>query len=197
MNSHEAEPFSNTEAMPDEKREQLLGAIDSEELRHRRDAAMDEIFAYDIDYKEAAELATQVVDRLKNELLAQADRFDKIFVTESGSYYFVAGDGASLRLQMAAEGYKKITPVVLNQIFVDGETGGELLPTLNHPEELVGQPIRKQPYAIGMQPFEFGISGMPNIRCEDNENTLTMLGDDHGGNHSGFHLGHKIAHIIR
>lgn len=140
------------------------------------------------------------------QLLAEKEKFSKIFETDSGSIYFVLSDDRSIRFKFNK--YKNMdnknpwehNPFLLKTIFIDPLQADELLELdqngqLQH--EIINMEIKKKPYSHQARVFEFGIVGFPEIRYIEDNNKIVIKGDKNGVFASGYHIGHKISKIIK
>jgi hypothetical protein len=160
-----------------------------------RDAKLDE------DSRESRERMTkEFIEKLKRE----KDKFQHVFETESGSVYFVAQTGESIRFKNE-NGKIKDQPIVRKTFFISEEVSGELMKNRKNMDEyLLSNEITLCSFDLGTRPLEFWIIGFPEIVYECSNGKLQIKGTKRDDKEkidkvfaSGFHVGHKITNIIK
>jgi hypothetical protein len=152
-------------------------------------------------YKDAGKL-------LLDELLIKMESFKNVFMTTSGSYYFIFLTGESWRIKKDIEDNREMItqPIMNNIFFVDDKQAEEILKIIkrgNIQEEIINMPIRTKTLNLGMRPVEFEVEGKNKIQYSENNGILTINGSINPDNTienkfaSGIHVGHKIETIIK
>lgn len=131
--------------------------------------------------------------------IAEVDGYKKIFKTERGSIYFVLNTGESMRVKKTNEGLA-IQPICHKIFYVDTQQAEQLEQMMKGTfwqEDIIGVPISTVSLTEGVRPVEFGIINMPEINFSEEENILSIKGDNTGVFASGFHLGSVVSEIIK
>jgi hypothetical protein len=143
------------------------------------------------------------VEKFIEELLAEKDKFSKVFKTEHGSIYFVLEDGKSLRFKYSLVGRDKIRPIKEKIFFISTEVGEELrrVPMRTN----INKKIPLINYEVGATPLELNrISDQDKTIYEELEGALILTGTiDQNGNftdmgaYGSWHFGHPVSEIIK
>ena len=128
-------------------------------------------------------------------ILESANDWDKIFLTETESVYFVR-DNDSCQRWKKIDDYWHRQPATNRLFFLNQENEKKLISELKEqdylPFDLRGNiDLDLTKYAIGSYPLELGIEGFadPEILEGDDRISIRLIGP--------FHLGHKITEIIK
>lgn len=150
--------------------------------------ALDEIWTF----RDDSRIQKTLYERFQQELLAEKDKFDKVFRTSHGSTYFVTEDGISLRFKLA-EG-NELQPLYRKTLFLTGEEASNVMNsiktggTFGRVEPLS---IQKSSYDVGKTVLELFMYEADEPPFSEDENALVV------SDLTGFHLGHSISEIIK
>lgn len=159
------------------------------------------------DYEEKLESLKMDIDftPLVNKFIQEKSRFNTIFRTEKGSFYFVLPSGETVRFKNENT---SVTPFMKNIFFIDESTARIIVETAkefkgnNNIFKILG-PIKIYPLREGLHPLEVGLVNDPreavfeliddNLFVKGSKFKDEELNPDYSG---PWHLGHKITHII-
>lgn len=155
-----------------------------------------------IELKELRVKYKQLIDQL----IAQKDRFQNIYQTEKGSYYFTFTSGETLRFKCQKDtddspSYYWPQPIMQQIYGIDGE----IIPleTDEH-GNIMKIGFKKVPLIQGNGIIEIGILGREEYSCKENDEGLTECTQkpdsiQKNGYQSQviYHPGHKIINVIK
>lgn len=130
------------------------------------------------------------VDKLVDSLLAETDKFDKVFRTDQGSVYFVTKDGASMRVKLTARGILKIQPILSKLVFIPQSEVDRILQTTT--DQMFDQPFTTCGYEVGATPLELGLRDGPPLDIEEDEHSISFKERP-----VGWHIGHPVGEIVQ
>jgi hypothetical protein len=179
------------------------------ELISRVDEVTERLFQEGKELKEVEAVVQREIERFLKECVKNKSNFSSIFKTETGSVYFIAENGHTLRVKMD-DGEYKIQPVTKKIIFMSPEEIEKFLEVANRDYEnfflkgIFEYRFSKAPISIGSTPLEFGLHGFSELAFNETADELTVLGrldegkvTQEGGFSSGVHVGHPISEIIK
>lgn len=220
-NSEVLLPPEITNSQIDSTREQPKEVISSLEFCELRNLILEQTDPIRPDLPKEPKERAAAVDRLIHDfidkLLAQRERFARIFKTENNSIYFQLASGESLRIRKSPNGYDytDIKPITEKTYYITGEEGARLdtfTENMRRRVALINQPIYTTKPQAGVYPLEFGqiFNGVAEMRTaiEEHPDYIIPKGflepgrrgapdridpNDIGVNH----LGNKITEIIK
>lgn len=206
MNIHEQTRLENSDILPisvDELSERVQSLKDME-YRLCEKAAK----GMGVDFK-ISKLRLDFVE----ELLAEKERFSKVFRTSKGSVYFNLQTGETIRAKMVDDQYEfdtgdgnhfMLQPMLNNLYFLSEDDAVRLMMAGElHP----GEKIKTVPYDLAVVPFEMNIQGFGDrVVFKEENGELLLVGtkwtgektiDTSGNLVGGTHLGHPIIEILK
>lgn len=156
----------------------------------------------------------EVVEAFSKRMLQEKGRFERVFKTGNGSYYFLLPGGESFRIKMFS-GDKEFRSsdypgVMKNIFFIEKEELEKVFSKLRNIDDLRGQEIRLSDFSEGTHPLEVNKwDDIFEIQIEEREDEeghriIVMTGskdvermEDQRGLLGGIHYGHAITEVLK
>lgn len=218
-----ADPLKHSESVAGQAKSEKSKEVLGETLVDLRKIFLEKLDVLDddetLDTKGKIEEKQKIISNFIDELLANKEKFSKVFQTENGSFYFVSEEGQSWRFKREEDGELREQPMLNKIVFLSPEEKDRFLELKNSrffQENLVAfqgnsqwipedqrkpYKIKKADFEEGNFPLEIGAYHLPEVIFNETDDSIEILGvRKYDGSiekcfSSGIHLGHAITKI--
>jgi N-acetylglutamate synthase-like GNAT family acetyltransferase len=177
------------EEQPRPQLEQAKEPFSFSELADMRDQTVEKI---ESTAENRLEIEEEMTEAFRQNLLLEAYRFKRVFVTGENSTYFITADDASLRFRSGSTGRAKIQPVLQSHVLIDATSLLRIADIVEGNGALVGLSLPRARYELGVFPFEFDIRQGADIGSIETDDALVFP-----AGLARYHVGHGITRIIK